>query len=434
MLKRIASADFSQLLANSGKLFGGNAGASALNLVAVALIGKALGPAAFGIFAMFVATAQIVSELANLNSWQAIISFSGHAVADKDDARLGEIVRFSALCDILAHLGFVAIATMGIAIALRLSLFPAQLEPLAFLILIPLIADAVTASATGILRLFNRFGYLSFSAPVGPAVTVVGALWLTWQGGSLDDFVAMAIAAMAIPPMIVLIGAIAVLRRQGISLTGPAMRDERGGFLRFLLVTNLNSTLTLIVRRVDILVVGGLGSAYSAGIYRVAKAIGSVTGLLQTPFYVAIFPQIARLVGQRDEGGIRRLSRQAALLMGGVNLAILAGFLVLGSFFLDLVFGANYADAWPVALVYLAGMVFTGLALPLNPIVMAMKRPSLTLVAHIAANTLFLLLCLPLVPQLGALGAALAFALQSLLWFVLMLRFANRSLAESTQC
>ncbi len=102
--------------------------------------------------------------------------------------------------------------------------------------------------------------------------------------------------------------------------------------------------------------------------------------------------------------------------MGSATLVPLAGFALLGSWFLEMVFGAAFVPAFATVCALLGGLVFWGFGQPFAPSLMAMNRAGRLFLVNLVATAAYAVLLLTLVPVYAQLGAGLALAGLHLVW------------------
>lgn len=410
-------------------MLGGNGAAAILNLTALALAARALEPADFGRLALVGAYVLLIQGLVNLNSWQALIRYGSAELCEGNELRLAAWIRLCGLADILSHAtGFVAcLLILWLAGDFLYSTTEAWFLASVFSVVI--LFHSISSTAGGLMRLFGHFSVIALSAPIAASVTLLGFGFNVWYGFGLAAYVYVQIVAAFCAAAYVVSRAWRAAQNRNLKLDVLSgvepIRGEIRSFLRFLLITNVNSSLNLVAKRADLVIVGAVLGDVAVGLYRVAKMFGSVAELLQGTLYMAIYPQLAMMASEKHFAQLTRLSTQSALLAGALFTIYWLAYALFGFHILDWVFGAEYGDAWLVGLFYVLAMVVAGFALPLNPILLAYGRPGLALRAHLAANLLYVCLMFPLLKFVGLAAAGIAYLVYYALWAILMLRYAK---------
>lgn len=430
---------FRLFLKNSTKVLSGNSLAAIMNLIAMALAARALGPAGFGALALIGAYVLLIGGLANLNSWQALVKFGVVAINGKDYQQLVAWVKLCALVDVAAHVigFFVCLAVLALAGHLLYS--SDESLGLAYAFSMVILFHAVSDTAGGLLRLFGDFTVLALHSPITAAVTLFGFAFGYWQDLSLAAYVFVQIlASFCGAAYIVFCAWRSLSARDDLHLRSSVgfspIRRQVNSFLRFLLITNLSSSVSLIAKRGDIVLVGAFLGEAAAGLYRVVKMFASFPNLVQGPLYMAIYPQFTMMFTEKKLNDLTRLGIQSSLLAGALFSIYWLGYIVFGIPLIELVFGLDYAGAWVVGVFYLLGMVIAGFALPLTPAILSYGRPGLTLRAHLIANIVYLVVIIPLLPVIGLIAAGIAYLLYNLVWTLVMLHYAKSSYRLEEAC
>lgn len=385
-----------------GKLYGG-----VLSLVYLAAATRTLGLAEFGRFVLIVAFAQLVAGLVQFQSWQIVIQYGERALADRQPARLRRLIR---LCATLDALGAVLAAGCGVVVAPLVG--PALGWSAAT------IADAqmfsigligwVRATPTGVLRLADRFHWLTWGEALTPTARLVGTLAVIVAGGGVRAL----LTAWAVAELVTSLGlwalAILAVRRHG---GGPLASARAGsdpiapGLWRFALATNLTGSLNAAWQQWGVLAVGALFGPAAAGAYRVLFQLA--LGLSKPALLLArvVYPEFARLAAPRAIAGF---VWRAALGAGFAGLILVALALVGGDALIRILAGAPLPHG-VLVLAILAAAVATELAgFALEPALLALQRPALPLLARLVCVVSYAALLAVLLPRLQIVGAALA--------------------------
>jgi O-antigen/teichoic acid export membrane protein len=207
------------------------------------------------------------------------------------------------------------------------------------------------------------------------------------------------------------LGARLVVRRAG-ELIGT-LRPH----ISFAALTFGTVALTLVVQRVDVLLVAGLRDSRQAGLYAVAVQFGDA--LLVVPGAIGFL--VFRLgavsaVGHWDQTlGLAR----ATLLVSVPGAAVMA---LAAPTLVSLLFGSHYAPSVPAVRWLMPGVVLLGLQSVISNYIASRGRPRAVLVAWLLAASLGIGLDLVAIPAFGISGAAAVSSVSYLAVVVLHLR------------
>ena len=186
-----------RVLKNAGVLLGGRAANAVISLGYMAVAARLLGVREVGVLILINAFAQLVGEVVKFNSWQTVLRFGAAPLADGRREQFQQVVRFTTFLDFTSGLvGVTVAAAVAFFAGHKLGWGPQHAPAAAVYCLTA--AMMTPATATGILRLFNRFDVLAAQAPIGSAVRLIGGGVALLAGVSLNVF--LLVCGCFIPP------------------------------------------------------------------------------------------------------------------------------------------------------------------------------------------------------------------------------------------
>ncbi len=250
-----------------------------------------------------------------------------------------------------------------------------------------------------------------------PTVLVDRLLRPTVQLGLLA---ALCLAGSRMPPMYTLAWAVpylpsALLAGYALYRLLPAPRGraeppfDGGAFWRFTAPRAVASLAQLALQRVDVLLLAALAGLRAAAVYAVAGRFIVLGQFANQAISQAVQPRLAELLATGDRRGANRLYQAATGWLVLAAWPLYLGTAVFASVYLGL-FGHGYRGATAVVVVLACAMlVATGCGMVDNVLSMA-GRTSWNLANVVTALGVQLAIDLPLIPRLGALGAAIGLA------------------------
>lgn len=406
------------LLRHAAVLFGGNAGASALGVVSLAVTARALGPQAFGILVLVQTFVTVVDLLAGFQAWQAVIGYGAGMLEQGRRDHFRDLLKLSLVLDAAGAVVGAAAAIVGGYLVARWNGWDEGTARLAALYG-GVVLFNFTGTAIGVLRLFDRYALFTVPQLAGALTKLVLATvaWrmrlglpvflLAWMLGTLVQYLLLAALAWR-----------ELRRRDPGALAGNARRALRTspGILGFVVSTKLQGAVRIGSREVDTLLVGWMLGTAAAGLYKVVKQFASVMGQLTDPFYQAVYPQLARTWSRGDRGAFGRTVRGSVAAGGAAGVAVWVAFVALGPWILRLTVGAEFAGAYPVLVWYMAGTALSVATFALLPATLAMGMAGASLRVLLASTALYLALLALLLPAAGLWGAGPAYLCFYLAW------------------
>ena len=399
-----------RLYGNALKLLAGEGTAALLGLASLALTTRALGISEWGVLATVMAFTHLVGNLIKFQTWQAVVKFGADALARDDSPALQRLVRFTTSLDL---------GTAAIAVAICLLAMPWYLDWVGIdarhldfaLVYCAGALFTISATPTGILRLFDRFDLMAMIAPVGPLTRLAACTVAYFYGGGLWAFGMIWLASVLIDRVILIfVGWRELARRghaRGLLRVGGVSTEGHAGLLKFAVAGNLQSSINAAVKEVDTILVARLVGPDAAGLWTLAKRFAAVLGGPARLFVVSAFPQLARLWATHDYRMFRRFVLRTSLTAGGGGLLATLGFALIGPWIVVLVFGAKNAAAYLPTLLMMLSRSVGMFATPMTPALLAMNRPVKSLKIAAAMAAINLPITVALTAMFGLLGVGL---------------------------
>jgi O-antigen/teichoic acid export membrane protein len=183
--------------------------------------------------------------------------------------------------------------------------------------------------------------------------------------------------------------------------------------------------------------VGALLGPAAAGLFRVAREVG--TGLMKPAELVnqALYPDIARLVRAGDRRRLARPAVRAGLMASAAGLAVTIIAWSAGELLLGMIFGADYAPAAPLLALLALSTSLRVSVIAADPLLYSLGKAGAPLAVATAANLLFVALLFWWLPDNGLIGAGWAFLTAALFSAagsaLLAWRLAQRSVSSPKQ-
>ncbi len=168
----------------------------------------------------------------------------------------------------------------------------------------------------------------------------------------------------------------------------------------------LTGTVNLVTRDSETLFISFLRSPTEAGYYKIALAVINLVMMPIQPFIGTTYAEIAKTIGRRDWPQTSSLLKRVSTLAGAWTLLAGGGLAVLGGWFISLVYGPEYAPAYPAVLILLAGYGFANLLFWNRPLLLALGIPAYPLKVAALVGAGKTLLAFWLVPIFGYLAEA----------------------------
>lgn len=265
-------------------------------------------------------------------------------------------------------------------------------------------SDLYTYCATGelALRLLLTLALVAFSE-----LTVFGCVVVVCISGIVSNSIQWALTAKQFK------GMGAALQEWTYAAALKRLRENRR-----LLLSNMGlSASDLMNKDLDITLLSPLLPSDQIGIYKMAKNITLLTWRAVDPFYLALMPEISRLVAIDNFTGVKRLLVKTSIgLLGWAAGLSLVSYVLLVCFG-DSVLGAGFASIPKLMLLMMIGIVFSAPLVWGHPLAVALNRADIALAGSLFGSMIGLIAFLVFPPIYGLYGAAGAWTLTFLINF-----------------
>jgi len=394
-------------------LKGAGVGTAMLSQIVVA---RCLGVEGFGVYVTVLAWASLLSILASAGLPAAATKFLAIYAQHLDWSQYRGFVRLALLVQLAVGIAAALGALVAFAVVPSLEpMFPAMMIGAPLVVLF-----AASSLAHSALLVARRSLIAEFLASTLRAVLVtllVGTAWAVIVWGRGEELkAAQAILLTVVSAAIVLAWQawtwLSTVREAGggVSLRDPVAFTERVPWMRAGVGMMISLVAYGLVERLDTILLSAMASPAAVGPYAVASRLSLLIGVVMSSISALVLPMAAELIARRDRDGLQRLMGQGALIGGGMGIGLALAIAVLAAPLLRL-FGSGFDVGQDQLVVLMLGQSLQVMA-GAGGGLLAMAGHVRILVAIMLATALAdLLLCLALIPLLGATGAALATAL-----------------------
>lgn len=368
------------------------------------VLARMLSVADYGLFALGLTLATLVSVLASLGMPFCAVRFLPSFIAQGDNAAAHRFERTSLG---LTALGLVLFTVVGGGILLGgRTLLPETLLTGVLIALPLLIVLGLSQTLHSLLIARGRIIFAdALQNVVRPGLVIVALL---------------ALAYLTVPPTLlqatVIWTAVGLLVAGGLIAGYPFMKKATAGadappgerhiWIRAGLAIMLIATGTAMMERIDVLIIGTFLSAEDVAVYSVASRIALIGAMAINAINAAFGPPLSVAISARDGTTAGPLARRAAV-MASVFLSIFWAILLVFGGTILLLFGESYTSGWTVLIILGLAQLLVATFGATGGIVVFAGAEKTVVKASLLALLLNLCLNLVLVPAIGAVGAAI---------------------------
>jgi O-antigen/teichoic acid export membrane protein len=401
---------FRSLLKNTSYLAMSRVVAAVCSLATLAFAGRGLGVILFGTLILITSYTKAASGIAKFQSWQLVVRYGGHGVANDNPEDFKTATGFAFALDALSGIGGMIIAVLLLPFIAAWVGIERQYLWLAMLYC-TLLPTMGAATPNGVLRVLDRFDLISWAGTANPIARAILAGIAFAADAPLYTYVVIWYLTDLGGDLYTWYLGWRELRRHGL-LTGisPTLRpNSLPGAWKFAINVNLAASVQTVWGPVARLVVGGLLGPAGAALFRVASSLADSAQKPADLLGRAFYPEIVRM-DLSSKKPWKLMARGTALVSAVALLAILL--LVIGGRpLVALLFGKAFTGAY-TPLVILMALPFLGVfSFALTPMLYALGKSGAPLRAKVYGSLVFFLTIAPLSWEYGIVGAAVALVL-----------------------
>ena len=399
-----------RILKSGAWLFFPKTVSAVLSLVYLAVATQTLGPAAFGKFMLIFSFAQMISGFTSFQTWQILIRYGTELVHSKSHHRLAELTWMCIMLDVVGALLALMVAVVGAGFLARNQGWTGSEEwmLIAFTVLLVL---ASRSTATGLLRINDRFSDAALPDTLVPVIRLLGTLILVATEPTIEGFLLVWLLSELVPALLIWV---IILRNLPHSMKLESFRSLLGarenfpGIGKFALWSNAGSGFKITSQQMVTVAVGFYVGATAAGFFRLGHQLGQVFARVGDAVSMAIFTEYARVSKTSGDGEAHDLLARTMKITTIAAVSALALVWFAGEASIVWIFGADFISAYPLVLILGAAAAVQFAAIGLEPALLTAGKAGRVMLCSLAGAISIGLLMVWLMPVHGAIGAAIA--------------------------
>jgi O-antigen/teichoic acid export membrane protein len=404
---------------NSAIVFGGNFINALLAMVVVIFVSRALGPANFGVLAVFNAINTTIIGLTNLGLDTAAIKLIS-TYLEKDRRHAAIIMKAVFYLEMASGL---VIILAGICF----SAFVASLlggPQLTFAVQLAFLASAFGSAAAFIGPFFVAYQRFTANALVGLVGGVLRIalilVLIATVGLNLDNVLW---TYTLVPVVFFVVGLILTPKDWRIKTSREENRAAQKEIFHFSKWILLSYIATVLAGKIDVFLLTRFKGTAEVGLYAAAIQLCSVMPIIIGAISTVLLPQISRYTKRHEfMSYIKKVTFGAAALT-----LILLPVIIFGQEIIQLIFGAKYNNSFGAFRIMFAGYLIALFANPISLVMYGLDKPAkLTIVNYVQLAASFILNLL-LIPLIGIEGAATSFLIVNAIGGFASVYFALRA-------
>lgn len=410
MIEKIEGLLKNKLIKNFLYLFSGTTLSSIIGMFNTALLVKALGLENNGIIFLGLSYAGFFNALFNFQSFEAVIKFLPNHMT-KNNSEGKNIIKQALYLDFITAIFALIAAKMFMGIAaeyLKWDLITIKVAK----ILVYSILFTVPGCFTGILRIFEKFKYMSIiGLSLAISNTVIYSFGLFFNQ-ELIYYVYATILLNFVNLLITLFLTYKTLKENEMQQLEIFKVKFQKDFVKFTIYTNLSSTLDLPIFQLTPFIINKYLGVSDVAVYKLLEKIGELIKRVTSIMGQSIMPEISKRLAQNDGAGAKRIG----VKLGKIILSIGC----LGIIFIALTKGLwlqwfipNHLEYTSSLYFYVIFIVFTQTFIAQHPLFVYSGYVKENTILLLIVNTFYIFLLLFLAKHFGLDGIIVSKIIQA---------------------
>ncbi|MFX0204602.1 MAG: flippase [Candidatus Hodarchaeota archaeon] len=371
----------------------------ALSLVTLIIISRILGPKGLGIYTLVILLPALIITFTNLGISRTVVYLIG-----KQRYSLREVVQTVINFTFLLSIGSILIA-LFIVTFLSDSIFPMVPRNLLLFGIIAIPASLFLSQCLLALLLsfqlfkeYNLADLINSAAFLISCIIILCLLKLGTIGAILSYLVALYLTTILVWRWVV---KEVPCKYALLKMNKPVLRE----LLNFGIKVNLNTSLSFLHLRIDMLMLNYFLQPLTVGYYAIAVSLGEKLWLLSSSAATVLYPKVATIKQERAKNELSSAVGRIIFFItavGGCIMYFLSGFLI------SILFSKSYLQSVKPLQILLIGMVAVSLERIIANDLIARGKPMINTYITSFCVVLNVILNLLLIPKWGVIGASWA--------------------------
>jgi len=380
-----------------------------------------LGPEKYGIYAIIVSLAGIISAIINFGIWPTTVTLISEAIGRKDREEVKNlIIYFLKFSLLIINAFWLVVILLAPQIVLRVY---GDISLAVYLRMMAL-GNAVTFAGLLLVMLYQvarKIDKVTYYETLKKFVFVGAGVTFVWSGfGVVGIFYGMLVAEITF-----FVAAVALLASmQKILPLFPSLREVVASFwgvkiskyLKFGLQIAVDKNINNFVENLPTFMLGIFSTPEQAGLFKVGYSIGTLPKVFSSTIsrlLSTIFP----FKEAEQQGSLKMYYHKVAKYGSVLTLGFMAAVFIGTKLFFERLYGADFLPALPSLYIVLSLNLLMGFAVSFGPIVRTLKKMAVSINLNMLALAVTALIGYLLIPQYGATGAAISMSG----WFIVSL-------------
>lgn len=394
------------ILGNFIKLFGGQNLGALLQILSMFLIIKTVGMTDYGMLIMAQTYSYLVSDILNLQTFNAIIKFVPENIKMNNQIKAQQFIKIGFLLDF--SLGFISLI-IGYLFLDSISVLMGWNSNFCLIALVylpvVLVRNSLTGTATGILRIWDKYGtIISINLAINICRVIIYMILLFIQG-QLIMFVIVEILLEMMTGILLNYFSIKELAKAKLNEFYKVNISIRKNlqFISFNVYNGIALTMDLLLGNVSNMIISKLLGFDMVSIYRIFERIGSIAQRFTVPLMQLFYPEMCKHVSNGQPQHAIKLVKK--FIFYAIPICVVVFFSLEISYNYWMSFFTNkYMEFFTVSLIYMIFSAFITITSPVHPLMTSFGYVKQTALFTIIIDLIYIVLLQYFLIEWGLLG------------------------------
>ncbi len=423
----IGSSIFNKIIKQSSILIIGDLISTIFSFISLSLLLNYLSPSVYGSVILVNGYVMLIDSIVNFQTWQALIKYGSKELSVSNKLGFMQIIKSSFIVDTLtAILGsFLAILFSEIAV----KLIGIESEYLGYIRLYSIVlCFHITGMPTGVLRLLDKFKIITIQKIFSTIIKFFLIVLFVISKMSMENAFLLYMLIDLVNYLSLIICSLVVLKREGYGHWISTRVNFNKEFIKFVIHTNLSSTVNVPVKKLDIFFISSFLSVEMVAFYKFINQMAGYIDIIVQSIYKTIYPQQARLIAEQNYSEAVDITKKVFYIIISMIIPVMVLSPLLLESIINLFFGEFYSSNWFLLMIYFIVNILIHSFIGIHPLFISMGYDRLNLVYTVISNAIYLLVLYILIIRLGIMGVIISILIQSVLLIVPKLFTIKREL------
>jgi O-antigen/teichoic acid export membrane protein len=379
----------------------------------VIIIVRFLGASNYGLLTLVVVYAAIINQLIDFRIQEAVVKYLSEFLTKNDRKRAWASLKLFYLIDFFTGVIAFLLVFLTAGLIAVFIIHDARAVSLVQLFAFMLLVLTLNGTCCGVLTVFEKFTALSIYTIAVAILRFIFVTIILLLGYGIKGVLVGYIVAGIFSSAFILVFCIKIIKKSvwfpGISGKLSLLKHRSREIAMFLINTNLNESLTLITKNIDILILGYCRAPSEVGFYRLAKNFVEILSLFSSSVYTAIYPKFSKLWADNKISEFKDLIKRTTIFMGILALPITVVMFLGAPWIINIFMGTGFLPAVFAIRVMLWGFIVAVVFLWVRPVFLSMGKPGTLTIINTFNAVIMVILSLIFVPKFGYFASAVIY-------------------------